>query len=188
MDKPSYKSYKTSTNVFCQLLKSKHEHYERERFETAEYAYEMDNKTLWKFIQSNRTPSSNLHSIKQNGISYALPDELLQLWSSHYTALLNDQESNNCDLDNDFGAHIQEELNYLKTHTCMSKSEDNMGVSRDQITVNEVANVCRNMPNHKAPGADCISYEGLKYGGYTLYSSLTKLYSQSSHMFMSPLT
>ena len=123
----------------------------------------------------NRSSSSNVHSIKQNDILYASPDELLQLWSSHYTTLLNDQESDNCDFDNDFGAHIQEEVNYLKTH--LSKSEDNMGVIRDQITVNEVANVCRNMPNHKAPGADSISYEGLKFGGYILYSSLAKLYN-----------
>jgi len=55
--------------------------------------------------------------------------------------------------------------------------KDNTGVLSTKITVNEVANACKSMPNNKSAGFDSISYESLKHGGHLLYQRLSDLYN-----------
>ncbi len=57
----------------------------------------------------------------------------------------------------------------------MSKTHDTLEIFHKTITLIDVTSVCRNISNHKAPGAELISFH-LKYGGHALYH-LASLYN-----------
>ena len=52
---------------------------------------------------------------------------------------------------------------------------DPTGTLIDDVTTNEVAEVCKSLPNKRAPGYDGIKC--VKFGGYTLFEKLAKLYN-----------
>jgi len=97
------------------------------------------------------------------------------LWSEHYCKLLNEAPDTNCIFDNSFKDEIDKEV--LNMTNNFEKDYDNTGILSGCITINEVANVCMSMSNHKSPGYDNISYESFKYGGHILFQKVCKLYN-----------
>jgi hypothetical protein len=95
---------------------------------------------------------------------------------NHYNNLLNENASTAVsDYDDKFKQFIQKEI--INLEQTLSKSDDPVGILLEPFTTNEVANLCRCMPNHKSSGIDSLTYESLKYGGYKLYESLAKLFN-----------
>jgi len=56
----------------------------------------------------------------------------------------------------------------------------------EKLTVNEVANICKNLPNNKEPGYDSITYECVKHGGNALYECLTHLFNHIIELMYIP--
>ena len=170
----SYAMYKSAKRTFAKLLKEKQINYEQSKYHKAEQDIEMDSKNLWKYLIVRKL-NSGCHSICHNGNVYSSPDELLNVWSKHFSDLLNENISENHDFDNVFKDTIDKQVTDMEQ--VFQRKYDNTGVLNTDLTVNEVAKICLSMPNHKAPGYDNISYESIKYGGHILYEYLTKLYN-----------
>jgi hypothetical protein len=175
MQHESYRSYKIHKKAFAKLLIQKHQEYEQKRFEEAESNYEIDTRALWKYLKRSKSDSTDLHAIKVDGKVYASPRELREMWRDHYDKLLNEQVSEAPQFDEDFKTHIHNEITALMCS--FSTSDDSTGILHAPFTVNEVADVCKGMPNHKSPGADNVSYESIKYGGFEILHHLTVLYN-----------
>ena len=84
------------------------------------------------------------------------------MWVQHYNGLLNEDPTTINDYDQDIEGQV------TKLEQIVTKSEDPVGILSDQFTINEVANLCGHIPNHKSAGIDTITYESLKYGGHKL--------------------
>ncbi len=97
------------------------------------------------------------------------------MWETHYRELLNEQHSEAAHYDQVHYDVLQEEVKHLEN--TYNTEMDNTGTLDTEFTVNEIANACKNLTNNKAPGYDRITNECLKYGGYTLYETLCKLYN-----------
>ena len=157
-------------------MKDKQLQFERSKFQKAEENCEMDSRNLWKYLKSNNKNSSPAyHAISKDNTVYSSPDELLYVWSDHYNNLLNESPNTDDEFNNEFKTMIENEV--LQMEQIFQKQYDDTGIFSNSITVNEVANVCIGMPNHKAPGIDNISYESIKYGGYVLFQKLSELYN-----------
>jgi exonuclease III len=171
----SYNSYKRAKRLFAKLLRCKQQKYDQSRFEQAERDVELDSRNLWKLIRGRQGNTSSHHAITYDGSVYSSPDELRSLWAKHYSNLLNEQPIADSQFDECFRDHIECEVtNMINTyHT----NNDNTGVLIPIITINEVATICKSMPNHKSPGHDNVCYESLKYGGYLLFERLALMYN-----------
>ena len=174
MNYATYSAYKEAKRQFAKLLKQKQLLYEQSRFQNAETKMELDSRHLWKFLKSHKRGSApSYHAILHDGKRYCSPAELGSLWSEHYSKLLNESDVN--DFDPGFNTYINNEEQQMADTYDIDK--DNTEILSDAITVNEVANACKSMPNNKSAGMDNISYESLKYGGYLLYQRLSELYN-----------
>ena len=72
---------RNAKRLLQKLLRAKHIEYDRNKFEQAELAYELDSQSLWKFIKSHKNSDNNLHAIKCDGMLYSSPSELREIWS-----------------------------------------------------------------------------------------------------------
>ena len=137
---------------FSKLLYDKQLAYQQSKFHDAET--KLDSRQLWKYLKPLRKSSdSGYHSINVDGVRYSSPDELRLLWSEHYRQLLNDTGQHT--FDDEFRGYISGQVNDM--FTSYDKHYDNTGVLSQPVTVNEVANACKTMPNSKSAGFDGIT-------------------------------
>ena len=129
---------------------------------------------MWR----NTKPKANSGStspIVHEDIVYDTPKGLCKLWETYYKELLNEQPNETAQYDNIHHSAIRSHVEYLTGS--FNTDDDATGTLAEEFTINEIASICKNLPNNKSPGYDRITNECLKYGGYALYAILCNIYN-----------
>ena len=169
----SYVRYKVAKRQFSKALHEKQLIFYQKEYEHIEHSAQTNVSNLWKHVKPKDGGST--YTIKHNDIIYSSPDELGKLWKQYYTTLLNEQPSEASRYDNEHQEYIRREIEHLNRTNNIT--DDVTNTLTHDFTVNEVANLCKRLPNNKAAGHDSITYECLKYGGHQLYEALAYLYN-----------
>jgi len=171
----SYYSYKKAKQLFADLFELKQKQFYRNEYEDIENASNIGMGAIWRQLRPRRNTNTG-SSINHNGVLYTTPEELCQLWKKRYDTLLNEQPDEAALYDADHLDQLCQTVDDIKAAS--NELDDPTGILTESFTINEVASICKRLPNNKAPGYDGISYECVKYGGYKLYEWLTFLFNK----------
>ena len=108
-------------------------------------------------------------SLKIDGKVISDLDELRERWRMHYSDPYTPKH--NPKFDNEFAAHIE---HCIKTYEVKSHNASH-DILDDPFNADEVAAICRNLPNNKSSGPDGLTYEHVKFGGPALLETLTRV-------------
>lgn len=169
----SFMRYKVAKRRFSKMLHAKQQEFYQKEYEHLEHSTQTNVNNMWKHVKPKYSSSS--YSIKHNDMIYSSPDELCKLWEQYYTTLLNEQPSEAAGYDTEHQEFIRREIEHL--NSTYNKTDDVTNTLNQDFTVNEVANLCKSLPNNKAAGHDAITYECVKHGGHQLYEALAYLFN-----------
>ena len=169
-----FERYKEAKRIFRKHMRNAAKDYERAEYEQIDDLVELDQKAFWKIINSRRK-SRNGHAkcngeIEFNGVIERDQNNILRGWHSYFSDLYSFSE--NAEFDSGFKNSIDQAV-----HKHLSSNEYNYESCclTDRVTVDELSDVIRALPNNKTPSIDNITYEHLKYGGSRLTEILTDL-------------
>jgi sorting nexin-29 len=174
-DHPSYVEYKTAKYLFAKSLKNYASAYEQNQFRDISLTKDLNIRQFWKYIRNGRRARGGLTVINDGDIKYDTPEGQLDMWKAHFVTVLNETDDEAEVYDNDFKIYIEDIVKNLVNG--MDKFRKPTHVNLDKFDVAEVDLICRSLPNGKAPGVDCITYEHIKFGGPTLVEGITKLFN-----------
>ena len=98
--------------------------------------------------------------------------QLADLWANHFETLVTPLQDNGI-YDQFHKNDIENQVNDI-----IQNSEDiTDNIFNVPLTIQEIHEVIRSLPNGKAPGFDRVTYEHLKYGEETMIRALLKFYN-----------
>lgn len=171
----SFLQYKLAKKEFRKMLFSKQNEFHANEFAKIGADFEMDSKSIWKYLRHRKGTQELLHSMNHENCEYSSPDDLRELWHDHFSRLLNEQNDEAENFDNEFSASVSEQV--VEMLSSFPRDTDCTGVLDKPFSVFEVQTICKSMPNGKACGYDGLPYESLKYGTVILYRHLTKIFN-----------
>ena len=135
------------------------------------HQYDVDRSMFMKKVSHQRKKRDfpNQLTLEVGGRLIEDEDELLEVWKQHYEGLYT--PTNEPFNDDNFKSYVEQKL-----HDYAKESFHHMDPLDKPSSVSEVATICKSLPNGKAGGLDCITYEHIKYGGVALHTILTKIY------------
>ena len=179
----TYVEYKCAKRRFARIFKLKQLEFYRKEYEDLENNANLDMKHLWKNVKPKQASNSTA-SINVDGTIYNNPDDLCDMWKHYYQQLLNEQPSEKERYDEQHGLAMRNDVEHL--NSIFNNTDDATGTLIGDFTVNEIAIVCKGLPNNKASGYDTITYECVKYGGYELFKKLSYLFNNIVHFMYIP--
>jgi hypothetical protein len=171
----SYVNYKQAKRVFAKTLKQCASAYEQTQYHDVSLSHDMNINKFWKYVRGNKARVDTCNTICDDGIVYDNPEAQLQMWRAHYCNILNESTNESLDYDNEFKHTVETEVENLGY--VMDKGDSPAGINLTPFTVDEITIICNRLPNGKAPGFDCLSYEHLKYAGIIFKTLLTRLFN-----------
>jgi exonuclease III len=171
VENASLRAYKEAKRVFQKVFRSAKHNWEYEEYQKIENSAEINQKQFWSLVNSRRKKKGNKQfAIKFNDKMCTTTDEILQGWEMYFTKLYSPLDNEN--FDSKFKEDI--ENRFVK---CQRENQ-NIDCYLDSIIEPcEVELACRSLKLNSAGGMDMLTNEHLIYGGQSLYSHLSYLFS-----------
>lgn len=162
--------YKEAKRKFRKELRQKAWEHEVSEQNELQRIFEVDRGEFHKRICKLRSAKIRTGNVlKIEGKLVSDKEQVLGIWRDHCEKLYSPLECEN--FDEDFKKLVEQKVQEYSTLS-HEVTDDPLDT---QFQVDEVANVCRSLPNGKAGGLDGIQYEHLKYGGDSCWESLTRI-------------
>jgi hypothetical protein len=136
---------------------------------------EMDSKMFWRYVHQNKHKTDNYHIIQDGDNTYVEPEEQANMWKMHFHNLLNEAPEEHKLYDNEWKAHIDNNVTNIKANCRPDAVPD--GIDLTPFTRAQLQDTLASLPKGKAPGIDLLTYEHLKYGGSKLTQCLCYLFN-----------
>ena len=110
-------------------------------------------------------------ALEVNGKIITDSQQMADLWANYFEKLATPEENEN--YDRFHRTEIENEINNI-----IQKSGDTLGhIFTAPLTIEEISEVVRSLPDGEAHGFDGITYEHLKYGGDMIIHALLNIYT-----------
>ena len=167
--------YTVSKRVFGKLLLQKEKEHELTKYNNIDQLVDLDARTFWKLTRNKSDSFLGSHTMEYKGKTFCEPDELKEMWCSVYTDLLNENKEEHNLYDNEFRKKVDADVAIMEKR--FSKTNDNTNVFADSVSEQELIVLSKQFSNNKSAGFDELTYENIKYAGYSFYVKLTALYN-----------
>ena len=170
-ENPTFAEYKESKRKFRRTLRNKSLEHEIKENDELHGIFELNRSKFHKIISKKRKAGMQVsNALKVSDRMVHDDNEILNVWRDHYLSLYNQTENN--DYDESFRKEIKSKI--VEYHNNSFEWLDDP--LKNEITVEEVAELCLQLPNGKAGGPDGVVYEHLKYAGKEAYVRLAHIF------------
>ena len=168
----SYVKYKEAKRNFRRELRLLQSERDREVHEMVDHQFDIDINQFWKYIKRKRSRKSAIGNEMKftNGHTCRNSKDITEGWASYFSELYKPLSDPTFDID-----HFQKINKDVKEYlNGQGKAND---ILDSPIDVAELSSACKSLHNGKAAGYDGLMNEHLKYGGTSLYTHLSCLFS-----------
>ena len=147
--------------------------YEVEKMDDIAKCQELDARYFWHLVSKGRNQTRNrVQPIKvDKGQTAYSNSEIGDAWYQYFKKLFSIYEDPNNRYDECFEKRVKDKISKIVRESY--ESSENI---ISDISVTEVEEIIRRLKDRKAPGADCITNEHVKYGGNLLAVYITRLF------------
>ena len=149
--------------------------FQRKEFNDIGNLQNLDNEKFWRLLHNKargKNKKKEKMSLKIDGEFITDSQQLADLWANYFETLVTPLQDNGI-YDQFHKNDIENQVNDI-----IQNSEDiTDSIFNVPLTIQEIHEVIRSLPDGKAPGFDGITYEHLKYGGETMVRTLLKFYN-----------
>ena len=158
-DNKTFHEYKEAKRLFRKEQRCCIKEYESKEYDEIVKEHELDYDKFWRLINRRKRCAKNAPILEVNNKIYDNPKDIAEKWADYFENLHTPE----FDDENDVRSEV------ISIDGC----DTEYGVYSDRpISVEELEEVVKYLPNGKAPGLDGVCYEHVKIGGSTLLSNL----------------
>ena len=174
----AYANYKQAKKLFTKGHKKAITEYNQNKYNDINLSQELDLRKFWKYVRGRKhigKSDNSTGTFKDDSGVYVDADSQLLMWQNHFKCLLNEGEGENSQYNDVFKRDILANVSRIESE--MDQNENTPGIDMCDFTEHEVSRICQSLPNGKAPGANLISYEHLKYAGDECIKVITHIFN-----------
>ena len=161
-DNKTFHEYKKAKRLFRKEQRCCIKEHESKEYDEIVKEHELDYDKFWRLINRRKRCEKNAPILEVNNKIYDNPKDIAEKWADYFENLHTPE----FDDENDVRSEV----------TSIDGCDTEYEVYSDRpISIEELEEVVKYLPNGKAPGLDGVCYEHVKIGGTTLVSNLLSL-------------